>query len=270
MSECHIFIIVIAQESQSLRHPVRLSPPPQVFELNQVAMLYLGGGGSGHDESKIWDMVFQPGQRIAVWPQAQPQAIHSDVLNWFTNALAPRGHFEIFESSKAAPQFGLDTADVLFIPGGNTFHLLDFMQKHDLLNAVHRFLAQGGHIFGGSAGAVILGVDIEICDVKNGGLDENDIGLEDTSALGLLGRCVVYPHFQGVDTEQHGICQRWADLHGHNVIATPEQCGVAVSNDGVAFNSGPADLYAYSPGGRVRRYGAGERWNLKGWHSTVV
>jgi len=166
--------------------PVTATSRPTIFELNQVAMLYLGGGGSGHDESKIWDMVFQPGQRIAVWPQAQPQAIHSDVLNWFTNSLAPRGHFEILESSKAAPQFGLDTADVLFIPGGNTFHLLDFMQKHDLLNAVHRFLAQGGHIFGGSAGAVILGVDIEICDVKNGGLDENDIGLEDTRLLGFL------------------------------------------------------------------------------------
>jgi dipeptidase E len=138
------------------------------------------------------------------------------------------------------------------------------MRDNDLLSAVKEFIGRGGKVFGGSAGALILGADIGICDVKNGGLDENDIGMEDTSALGLLGsKGVVYPHFQGVETKQHGACQRWADEKGFEVIATPERCGVSVDGERVMMNAGPADVFVYSRGKVVRRYGEGERWKLE-------
>ena len=241
-------------------------------------MIYLGGGGSEEDESQIWDLVFAPTPSptpnpnrhivIAIWPQAQPPSRHPSVISWFTTALSSRPGSSAFtilpSSSTTPPHFGLDTADILFIPGGNTFHLLQFMREHDLLTAVRAFIARGGKVFGGSAGALVLGADIGICDVKNGGLDVNDIEMEDTQALGLLGgKGVVYPHFEGGETEQGGVCQRWADGKGWEVIAMPERCGVVVDGDGVAMNAGPEEVWVYGKGREVRRYKEGESWRLE-------
>lgn len=96
-------------------------------------------------------MVFTPGQHMALWPFAQPpqSTMRSSLLH-------------------RRAVFGLDRADVVFIPSGNTFHLL------------------------------------ATCDVRNSGLDENN---KATSALDLLGGGVVYPHFEGTRSGQDAICQ---------------------------------------------------------------
>ena len=252
------------------------SPPPS------SPKIFLGGGGSEEDEAKIWDVVFntnnKPGkQRIAVWPQAQPEHNHAAVLDWFTGALALRGgtrNFTILPQGQSSissndnnvtnPTFGLDTADILFIPGGNTFHLLAFMRENNLLTRVREFVSRGGRVFGGSAGAIVLGADIGICDVANGGLDENDIEMLDTEALGLLGAdVVVYPHFRGVEVaSQHAACQGWADRRVFVVVAMPERCGVALADGGVAWNAGPEEAWFFVPRRPVRKYAAGECWSL--------
>jgi dipeptidase E len=256
--------------------------------------IFLGGGGSEEDEAKIWDVVFSTKNKpdkqcIAVWPQAQPEHNHAAVLDWFTGALALRGDARNFtilpqqpsSSSKKTsseshaskdkdkdidtnPTFGLDKADILFIPGGNTFHLLAFMRENNLLTRVREFVSRGGRVFGGSAGAIVLGADIGICDVANGGLDENDIGMLDTEALGLLGAdVVVYPHFRGVEgASQHAACQGWANRRCFVVVAMPERCGVAVADGGVAWNAGPEEVWFFVPRRPVRKYAAGECWSL--------
>ena len=276
-------------------------------------MIYLGGGGSEHDESLVWDLVFSTNDKrvqnesqnkrlkIAVWPYAQPPSKHDAVFSWFASALEPRGgdaNFIILrEESFTPPYFGLvsdlsmssstctchgdsnmdngesdddggtdenDNVDVLFIPGGNTFHLLHFLQTHPLLpQALRDFLEKGGVIFGGSAGALILGKDIAICDVQNGGLDENDIGLKDTAGLDLLGGAVVFPHFKTEEEEQHQVCKRWADEKDVVVIAMPERCGVKVDREkGMAWNTGPEGVWVFRPGEGGREYERGESWVL--------
>ena len=260
-----------------------MEPSPKIF---------LGGGGSEEDEANIWDVVFsnknRPGkQHIAVWPQAQPEHNHAAVLDWFTGALASRGdtcnftilpqqpssssnktpsesHASKDKDNDTSPTFGLGKADILFIPGGNTFHLLAFMRENNLLTRVRGFVSRGGRVFGGSAGAIVLGADIGICDVTNGGLDENDIRMLDTEALGLLGSdVVVCPHFRGVEVaSQHAACQGWADRRGFVVLAMPERCGVAVADGGVAWNAGPEEVWFFVPRRPARKYAAGERWSL--------
>ncbi|WP_284043324.1 hypothetical protein [Actinoplanes sp. M2I2] len=37
-------------------------------------MIFLGGGGSEKDEARLWDEVFRPGARLAVWPHAMPHS----------------------------------------------------------------------------------------------------------------------------------------------------------------------------------------------------
>ena len=49
----------------------------------------------------------------------------------------------------------LDKADAFFIGGGNTFRLLECLQRLDLISAIRRRVAQGKPFIGSSAGAIV-------------------------------------------------------------------------------------------------------------------
>ncbi|KAH8666536.1 hypothetical protein BX600DRAFT_549600 [Xylariales sp. PMI_506] len=233
-------------------------------------MFYLGGGGSEADESQLWDMVFHPGQRITVWPYAMPPDRAPKSVAWVKSALAARSDgFTVREGEEHGPDpeascyglLGEGLTDVLVIPGGNTFHLLAWIDARPALRpALRAFLDRGGAIYGGSAGAIVQGSDISIADVRVGGLDVNDIELADTRGLDLLpGRAAVYSHFEFESAAQQDACQRWADEHGVPVVGTPEKGGVAVlASDGMV-NVGPATIRVFRPHAPSVDYVAGER-----------
>ena len=91
----------------------------------------------------------------------------------------------------------LTQAGGLYIGGGNTFRLLDELQRanaREILLAVQSSLP----IYGGSAGAAVLGATIEtICH-----LDPNDVGLETLTAMDLLGGASVWVHYEPADHER--------------------------------------------------------------------
>jgi dipeptidase E len=150
-------------------------------------------------------------------------------MTWFRQALAPRGQFAFVDT--------LDDADVLVIPGGNTFDLLHAVR--DRLAGLPAFLARGGHVYGGSAGAILLGADIAIAGL----LDPNDIGLTDFAGADLLGGCVVLPHYIA---EQEAVAQAWSRDHDVTILAIPEKAGLVVEG-GLARNVGPAAVRVFEP-----------------------
>ncbi|OAA55715.1 Peptidase S51 [Cordyceps fumosorosea ARSEF 2679] len=171
---------------------------------------------------------------------------------WITRSLARFGAFSSISLGFSGPDFGLGNADVVAIPGGNTFRLLHHLREHDLLRALRVFLDQGGRIYGGSAGALVLGASIAIADSSVGGQDDNIVGdlLVDMQGLDALRGCVAYPHFeQGVDRFE-GHCHRWSQEHGVTVIGIPETCGVQFDPSGCALNAGPSPAYVFTSDGR--------------------
>ncbi|MBL7260923.1 Type 1 glutamine amidotransferase-like domain-containing protein [Paractinoplanes lichenicola] len=206
-------------------------------------MIFLGGGGSETDEANLWDEVFVEGRRLTLWPYAMPPDRRPQVERWFREALAPRGQF-VFDRA-------LDQADILAIPGGNTYDLLAAVR--DMLPALRPFLERGGHIYGGSAGAILLGADIDIAGI----LDPNDIGLTDTAGADLLAGHVVYPHFTA---DQESTAARWAADHDVAVLAIPETAGVIVDGE-TARNAGPSPVQVLTPGAKVT-YAASDVWSL--------
>lgn len=213
-------------------------------------MIYLGGGGSETDEALIWDLAFEAGQRVVVWPFAMPQARWDGTKKWITDSLAPRGEFAV-SLGLGGPDFGLDGADIVAIPGGNTFRLLDHLQKNNLLPALRKFLNKGGRIYGGSAGALILGASIAIADSSVGGQDDSTAfaDLKDMQGLDALGGCVTYPHFELDIDSFAGHCHRWSQEHNVTVIGMPETCGIRFDPSGLALNAGPSRAYVFTPDG---------------------
>ncbi len=174
-----------------------------------------------------------------------PPARAAATFEWLTAALAPRGDFTL--------PVELADADVLVIPGGNTFDLLAAVRQRELLSSLAAFLSGGGRVYGGSAGAILLGADIAIAGI----LDPNDIGLADTAGADLLSGHVVYPHYTA-DQEQTALA--WATTHNAPVLAIPETAGVVVAAS-QAHNTGPSPVHVFTPQTH-KTHNLGATWSL--------
>jgi dipeptidase E len=198
--------------------------------------VYLGGGGSPDDESALWRMFLRPSRRIVCWPQALPPSQHQVAELWLRRALAP---YDVPRVETWSDLAGHDVAeldpvdDVVFVLGGNTFDLLHHVRANGADDLVREHVRRGGVYYGGSAGAVLAGADIDVASFA----DPNDVGITDTSGLRMIGDAIVRPHYTPADRDE---AWGWA-ARGFTVLGIPEASGVAVV-DGVARNAGPADV----------------------------
>lgn len=175
-----------------------------------------------------------------------------------SSKLTCRGDFTVDawldeDSGLAVRQGRLDLSQVLVLPGGNTFHLLRYLQRYDLFDVITDFLAAGGRVYGGSAGAIVLGADVAIA----ASVDRDAPGGGTTQGLDLLVGAVVHPHY---DDGQADEVQRWAREHGRPVLALPERSGLVVEQ-GNARNVGPEAVHLVSGTG-VHTHPAGAMWRL--------
>ncbi|MEE0700101.1 MAG: GNAT family N-acetyltransferase [Bacilli bacterium] len=77
----------------------------------------------------------------------------------------------------------------IFIGGGNTFRLLKGLKDSGAFLKLKDYILNDGIVFGGSAGAVIMGYDVS-CS-----MDENYVNLEDTTGLNLIDGFSIFPHY---------------------------------------------------------------------------
>jgi dipeptidase E len=217
--------------------------------------VFLGGGGSANDEAALWDEFAKTGQRVLYWPMALPIEGHASSDQWVRSSLAPRGLFDIVMWSSLADHHPEELVgfDLIFIGGGNTYALLDDVQRHQFLEPVRQFVANGGSLYGGSAGAVLAGADIGTAAP----FDSNDVGIQDTSALNLLSGASLLPHYE----PRHADWLRaYVATSLETVIAIPECSGVTV-HDGLARNVGPEPVMIFGPNYHHVVH-AGESWDL--------
>lgn len=83
--------------------------------------------------------------------------------------------------------------DVLYINGGNPFYLLYHLKKSGADAIIAELAHEGKVIIGVSAGAVVLGPDIEIVNYFDKEL--NIVHLEDLKALNIID-FFLYPHYK--------------------------------------------------------------------------
>jgi len=80
----------------------------------------------------------------------------------------------------------LDGFDVIFVQGGNTFHLLKAIKESGFDKIIKRLINQGVIYIGVSAGSIIFGPSIETSGWKGTWPDKNKVKLDDLSGLGLV------------------------------------------------------------------------------------
>lgn len=84
--------------------------------------------------------------------------------------------------------------DIIYLAGGNTFYFLHHLRRTGMLPKLKRFAERGGVLAGLSAGALIMTPTIHLAGYPAHEADENEIGLRDFRALGLV-PFEFYPHF---------------------------------------------------------------------------
>lgn len=220
--------------------------------------LYLGGGGGAEDSVELdkrflsalnnKKIVYIP---IALTPR---DGGYESCYDWITSTLtnASNDFIEItmWTDLNNKKLNDLENFGGVYIGGGNTYKLLDHLFKTGFNKTLTDYYYNGGLVYGGSAGAIILGKTISIIS------EENNADYTHESGLNLLNEKSVICHF--TDQKETKISKFIQDSKT-DVIALTERTGAIISNinqiESVGFDS--VQLYSVSlsptsinPGGK--------------------
>lgn len=210
--------------------------------------LFLGGGGNEVD-SLIFDRFFYrslKGGKVIYIPLAwaRDAAGYDESYKWFTKMLAQHGllpEVEMWLDLSGKTEKSLQGVDAIYIGGGNTFNLLHILTKQGVDQLILNFLVEGGVVYGGSAGAIIMGDSIDTVQ------EENEIGPRARSkGFHLLHDLSVRCHYTKDDASIIDSC--YAGGFKGPILCLPERSGVIMENGFMTVEgSDPVCLY-YSKG----------------------
>jgi len=92
----------------------------------------------------------------------------------------------------------------IFIPGGNTFDLINSLDIEILKSIILKALSNGIDVVCESAGAIICGSDIRSAIIPAEGADSNDCGTRKLKTMSLID-LVVFPHYLEKNNKQIGL-----------------------------------------------------------------
>ncbi len=109
----------------------------------------------------------------------------------------------------------------IYIGGGNTYKLLQYIYDSHFDKIIRNFLNNGGIIYGGSAGAIIFGKNIATIQEENNGNYKYNNGLS------LLGDYSILCHYTGKEDEN---IIKFIKQYNSPVIALSENSGLIIDN----------------------------------------
>ena len=86
----------------------------------------------------------------------------------------------------------VENYSAILIGGGNTYKLLNDLKASGSFEKIKAYIEQDGIVFGGSAGAIIFGYDIESCAA----MDKNKVRLKDRKGFDVLSGYSVFGHYE--------------------------------------------------------------------------
>lgn len=135
------------------------------------------------------------------------------------------------------------SSDLIYLSGGNTFYFLDSMHRTKFLPKLHEFVEKGGILAGNSAGAIIMTPEISTASYPEDDRDENDVGLEDWDALGLV-NFEYYPHYDHSRYYKR-VLTRASMESPHVIYAVTDGSGICINGPAISFFG---EVYAYYNG----------------------
>ena len=197
--------------------------------------LFLCGGGCG-DQTTLANNKFgkylDKSKPILYIPLAMEEKMYKGCKEWFSGEVKNFGYdkFEMVKSSKELAEKDFNNYSALFIGGGNTFKLLAEIKQNGNYEKIVEYLKNDGIIFGGSAGAIIFGKDINTCLVDDGNL----VNLENTKGFNYLNDFSILCHLKNNSFEKnlHHLCKCSV---GNKIIYLAEESVIYIHDDKISL-----------------------------------
>ncbi|MAF36736.1 hypothetical protein CL622_06485 [archaeon] len=189
-----------------------------------VGELILGGGGTEEEALEVNQYVTQDVNKVLYIPLAWKDSDYESCLQWFTPLMSKFNITDIAMVTDTSKDPLLDTFDVVYIGGGNTFKLLKALRGKGLDQKLLSYYKNGGRIAGSSAGSLIFGKSIDTAPICVHA-DVNTVGLKDTSGLDACQGWDIQAHY--VDNQENNH-MNYSKGIGRNVIGIPNESAVVV------------------------------------------
>lgn len=132
---------------------------------------------------------------------------------------------DLKKENKTSLKNKLSTCDIVYVNGGNTFYLLDWVRKSGFDEIVKQQVNEGKIYIGVSAGSIITGPNIEISGWGDG--DKNTVNLNDLTGLNLV-NFSISPHFIESDRQ---LLDEMSKKVSYPVVALSNSQAIMITND---------------------------------------
>ena len=187
--------------------------------------LILGGGG-GKEDSRFIDnylvneLKIANSKSIAYIPIALDSGRHNAAFAWFNSVFSNRiEKIKMWEDLATISLDDMREFGAIYIGGGNTVRLLQHIKSTRFDIHLKSYILGGGIVYGGSAGAIILGKDIRTAPEARG------ISLNDYEGLNVLGGYSILCHYDSERENKKEVLDL-SSLIKSPIISIPEKSGI--------------------------------------------
>lgn len=165
------------------------------------------------------------GKSILYIPIAIDKNVHSykSCHDWVKNSLSSAGggaiNITMWTNLSDKSREDMNKFNAVYIGGGNTFKLLQHIYESNFFQTLKEYIINGGIVYGGSAGAIAVGQNINTVSEENDDNYKYDKGLSVISDYSLI--C----HYQeSLDLQIGGYIKKY----NNPVIALTERSGLKI------------------------------------------
>ena len=160
--------------------------------------LFLNGGGCGKQTLLTYkeiNKIINHSKPVLYVPLAIDEINHpyDSCYEWIKEEISMIDipNIEMVRTFEELANKDFNKYSLIYIGGGNTYKLLNGIKTMHTYDKLKEYIKNDGIVYGGSAGAVIFGKDINIIKV----MDNNDVGIKDTSGFNYLNGMSLFVHY---------------------------------------------------------------------------
>lgn len=192
-------------------------------DMNNKSRIYLSGGGdetqSFHLDKFFFQSIPDNGSILYIPIALMGHKLYPKVDKWMRDLLELHNRnditFDVKENLFELKNDEIIAYDAIYIGGGNTWNLMSAFRGAHFDEMLTEFLYADRIVYGGSAGAIVLGDRI---DTQN---DLNEFNETNVDGLGLLSGYSVTCHYKEGET-----FEEWAVKNDKSIICLYEESGV--------------------------------------------
>ena len=136
---------------------------------------------------------------------------------------------------------------VIYIDGGNTFLLLSWLRKNNLVDKLQKY-AKKNILAGQSAGAIIMTNNIKLAEIPSFTADDNFEEIKNYKSLNLT-KFDFSPHYEGSDREDFEL-MKYSKKNNRIIYACSDESGIFINGSKAEF-SGSGTIVQFFKGIKV-------------------